>query len=278
MCDGELLAAFEATTRPTDVFVATAAKCGQTWLLALLHHLKTGGRDPDFGGQGALGVTPWLEIPRDMATGQPYDRMERLAQIAAMTDPRLFKMHVTYEEIPRLAGSGARVMTITRDLRDVPWSMYCHLRGMRPEIVGPEVAERSFEQFFESWLETGYYFKVVRSFWPHRDDDDVFWLRYEDLKADLPAQARRCIAFLGWDVSEDGVARACALSDLAHMQKNEGALLLTSAFKPDAKFVREGAIGRNRAKLSPEQEARIVERARREFEPACFEFVMSQGA
>ena len=68
MCNGALLAAFEPTTRPTDVFVATAAKSGQTWLLALMHHLRTGG-DPAFGGKGAMSVTPWLELPRDMSAG-----------------------------------------------------------------------------------------------------------------------------------------------------------------------------------------------------------------
>ena len=37
MCNGALLEAFEPTTRASDVFCATAAKCGQTWLLTLMH-------------------------------------------------------------------------------------------------------------------------------------------------------------------------------------------------------------------------------------------------
>ena len=43
MCDGELLAQFEPTVRDSDVFITTTAKCGQTWLQALLFHLKTKG-------------------------------------------------------------------------------------------------------------------------------------------------------------------------------------------------------------------------------------------
>ena len=46
----------------------------------------------------------------------------------------------------------------------------------------------------------------------------------------------------------------------------------------DEKFFREGAIGKNRARLSDAQEARIVARAREELSPECFDFVMSQGA
>ena len=277
MCSGELLERFVPTTRPTDVFVATAAKCGQTWLLALLHHLKTGGLDPDFGGRGALGATPWLEVPRDMMTGRVYDCAERLAELDQFSDPRVFKLHVVWEEIPRAAGSSAKIMTITRDPRDVPWSMYSHLLGMKPEIRGSSAAEEGFDKFFESWMEMGYFYKVVRSFWPHRNDADVLWLRYEDLKVDLAGAARRCVDFLGWPTDEAAVQRACALSELGHMQANESAMKISGAFRPEARFIREGAVGRNRARLSPEQQARIVARAREEFEPACFDFVMSQG-
>jgi hypothetical protein len=276
MCDGALLAAFEPTTRPTDVFVATAAKCGQTWLLALLHHLKTRGQDPDFGGVGAFGATPWLEIPRDMTTGAPFDRAERLAALAAMGDPRIFKLHVTWEEIPRPPGSAAKVMTITRDPRDLPWSMYCHVSGLRPEIRGGAPVE-AFDAFFESWLARGYFFTVVRSFWPHRNDPDVLWLRYEDLKRDLRANAARCVKFLGWDVDDAALDRACGLATLEHMQAHESALKMSGAFKPDSRFVREGAVGRNRARLSADQEARLVARAREVLEPECLAWVMSQG-
>lgn len=92
-CSGALLAAFEPTARDGDVFCATSHKCGQTWLLALLHHLKTDGRDPSFGGRGIYGVAPWLEHPLDMGrTFARFDVAERIAELEALDDPRLFKM------------------------------------------------------------------------------------------------------------------------------------------------------------------------------------------
>jgi len=51
-----------------------------------------------------------------------------------------------------------------------------------------------------------------------------------------------------------------------------------SKWLPGARFFREGAIGKNRARLSAEQEARLVERARQELEPECYDFVMQLGA
>ena len=65
-----------------------------------------------------------------------------MAELAALDDPRIIKMHVVWEEIPRPAGSKARVITITRDPRDVPYSMFQHLQSMKFE-PGDEPPARS---------------------------------------------------------------------------------------------------------------------------------------
>jgi hypothetical protein len=273
MCDGTLLEAFEPTARDNDVFMAAASKVGQTWTLALLHHLRTGGRDPDYGGRGAMGVTPWLEFPTDPATGLPRDRAERLAELEALPDPRVFKMHVVWEEIPR-NGRG-KIVTITRDPRDVPWSMYSHMKGMRAELTNGWT-DPGFDAWFDGWVGTTPYFPIVKSFWAHRDDPDLLWLRFEDLKIDLAAAARQCVNFLGWSVDDDAIARSVELSTLGSMQRAESALKM-GAWKEGHRFVREGAVGKNRARLNADQERRLLERARSEFEPECYAFVVTQG-
>jgi len=115
MCNGEILAGFEPTTRDSDVFVATTAKCGQTWLLTLLFHLKTHGEHPDLMGKGLHAATPWLEIPTNWKTLEKYDTADRLAQLQALEDPRVFKLHVVWDEIPRAVSSTAHIITITRE-------------------------------------------------------------------------------------------------------------------------------------------------------------------
>lgn len=276
MCDGTLLEAFEPTTRDTDVFVATSAKCGQTWLCTLLHHLRTGGRDPHFGGEWLHHHVPWLELPLDLSTGQPYEREARLRFVEALPDPRVFKLHVTWEEIPRRAGSQAKILTVTRDPRDVPYSMFRHLHGLVDRMRPPHLSD-DFDAYFEQWMEFGYYYKFVRSFWPHRGDPDVLWLRYEDMKRDIEGEARRIVDFLGWDVTDDELRRVLPLVDFGHLRATEKQTFSRGGFKEGAHFFREGAVGKNRARLSAEQERRIVERAREEFDPACFAWVMSQG-
>lgn len=276
MCAGGLLEAFEPTTRDTDIFCSTTAKSGQTWLMALLYHLRSRGHDPDMGGRGSFENMPWLEIPFDIAGDKrPYDHAARLAEFAALQDPRIFKMHVLYDEIPRPVASRSRVITITRDLRELPYSMYSHLVGMQQ--IDPEKVD--FNAYFERWLEFGYGFQLARSFWPHRHESHLLWLRYEDMQADLRAEARRICTFLAWDLSEADLDRVLPLVSFSAMQDSEARLLRGASGGPTwregARFFREGGVGKNRARLSEEQQARVVSRARELLDPECFDFVMS---
>lgn len=279
MCSGTLLEAFEPTARDSDVFCSTPAKSGQTWLMALMFHLRSRGLDPDMGGKGAFAHMPWLELPFDITgTGKPFDLDARLCELAALPDPRIFKLHVLYEEIPRPPGSRSRVVTISRDLRELPYSMYSHALGMGR--LPPE--QEDFDVYFERWLAFGYAFQVVRSMWPHRNEPHLLWLRYEDMKTDLRQQARRVADFLDWKRSEEELDRVLPLVSLERMQQVEDRERARPQqairWRPGARFFREGAVGKNRARLSAEQEARVIERARRDLAPECYEFVMRLDA
>jgi hypothetical protein len=171
------------------------------------------------------------------------------------------------------------VITITRDPRDVPYSMFAHLSAMAEARRPPWFVE-DFDAYFEKWMELGYYFKMVASYWPHHGEPDFLWLRYEELKADLAAEARRLVSFLGWDVTDEDLARVLPLVTIDRLQGQEdgGALMGRNrgVWKEGQRFFREGAVGKNRARLSPEQEARILARARAAFPPECYAFVVTQ--
>ncbi|MDH5672456.1 MAG: sulfotransferase domain-containing protein [Myxococcales bacterium] len=275
MCDGALLEAFEPSVRDSDIFCATVPKSGQTWLMALMFHLRSRGLDPEMGGKDRMEVMPWLELPFDVRTRTPHERSERLSHFATLPDPRIFKMHVSYDEIPRPAVSHSRIVTITRDPRELPFSMYNHLDGMGR--LTPE--QEDFNVYFESWLETGYFFEVVRSFWPHREENHLLWLRYEDLQADLPGQARRLCDFLGWPLHDADLERVLPLVSFSHMQGEEDRRRMEqpeqSIWREGKRFFREGAVGNNSERLSESQRRRVVERARELLHPECFDFVMS---
>lgn len=273
VCDGVLLEAFEPTVRDSDVFVVAASKCGQTWLQALLHHLKTRGCSVDFGGRGLLGVSPWLELPTTSPIHrQRQDRAARLAELEAFRDPRVFKMHVPWSMIPRPAGSGAKVVTITRDPRDVVYSMFCHLRIMKGAVVPDR-----WDEYFEQWFERSPYFRIVQSFWPHRADPDVLWLCYEEMHRDARGHAQRLVEFLGWQASSAELDRAVELAAFENLQRSEKTAVFAGGahmWREDGRFFRQGAVGENRKQLDRDQERRIVERCHAELGPEASVFVL----
>src|SRR5258705_1579941 len=58
--------------RPSDVIVASYAKCGTTWLQQMVHSLRAGG-DLDFDDISR--VVPWIETAAD--PGLDLDRSQR---------------------------------------------------------------------------------------------------------------------------------------------------------------------------------------------------------
>ena len=51
-------------------------------------------------------------------------------------------------------------------------------------------------EFFAWWLDEAILFDHVASFWAHRDEPNVLFVHYDDMKADLEGEMRRVAAFL----------------------------------------------------------------------------------
>ena len=149
--------------RPSDVIIASYAKCGTTWLQQMVHSLRTGG-DLDFDDISR--VVPWIETAADL--GLDLDGAQR-------GEPRAFKSHLSFDQVP----AGARYIVSVRDPRDALVSAYRFFEGwfFEPGSIDIEtlgrmrfVAGRSYYTHLASWL-------------PHRHDPSVLLLAYERMKA-----------------------------------------------------------------------------------------------
>lgn len=255
--------------RPTDVLITTAAKAGTTWMQQILHQLRTGG-DDQF--QSIDDVVPWLELPRD---GKHWSDV--LAEFESQTDPRIFKTHCTYEQTPGTDTS--RIILTSRDPRDCCVSFYHHKMNMtdkakvRAGIVDPE----NFDEFLDGWLKYESWYRNVSSWWPHRNDDNILWLRYEDLKTNFDDSIEQILHFLGWTITDEQREKIMEFTSFQWMKENDQRFTRQgssgeSAFKP-GKFIRKGHVGDGKATLTEEQEKRILDRARERLAPDCLKFL-----
>jgi len=264
--DPYALAHFQA--RPSDVLITTTAKAGTTWMQQILHQLRSGG-DEDF--YSIDDVVPWLELPRD---GKQWS--EVLAEYENLSDPRIFKTHCTYEQTPGI--DTAHFILTSRDPRDCCISFYHHKMDMTDEakarmgVTHPE----SFDAFLNDWLKYESWYRNISSWWPHRNEVNVLWLRYEDLKQDLNAGLDKILSFLGWKITDEQRKHILLLCSFEWMKENTIRFSRQGStgepvFKPGG-FIRKGQVGGGKAVLTPEQELRIFDKARERLAPDCLAF------
>lgn len=261
------LANFKA--RPTDVLITTAPKAGTTWMQQILHQLRSGGDD---SFESIFDVVPWIEYPNP-----ERDWRTRIAAFERLPDPRIFKTHCTRQQTP--GADIVRIVLTSRDPRDCCVSMYHHQMNLSDaaRATFDLAAPASFDEFFDRWMGFGAWYRNVASWWPHRGDPNVLWLRYEDLVDDLEQGIDRLLPFLGWRLDPAARARVLEYCSFAWMKRHSDRFTtrLPSgelSFKPKS-FIRKGAIGDHEGRLSPAQAQQIIERARRELPPDCVSFL-----
>ncbi len=267
MHDPYVLANFKPRT--TDVLITTPPKAGTTWMQQILHQLRSGG-DTTF--TSIDNVVPWLEITRAEKSWQ-----EVLSDFESSPDPRLFKTHCTADQTP---GIGiAKIILTSRDPRDCCVSFYHHIMNMTNEArseVGMPTPE-SFEQHVNQWLEFAAWYRNVQSWWPYIEHPKVLWLRYQDLKTDLPANVDRIAHFLEWELTPEHKEKVIEYGSFEWMKAHDEKFSSQGSgnkpvFKP-GKFIRKGKVGGYRDLMSPELEKRIMDKAREMLTPECMSFL-----
>lgn len=189
--------------RAGDVFVCTPSKCGTTWMQTIVANLIW--PDGDFPGPIVNFVCPWIEAKFEPAEGMH-------ARLRAQTHRRAMKSHSPADCIPWYPQ--AKYITVVRDGRDAFMSWCNHVARMKrvDEINARAEAEglppmRKFDGdyrgYFRHWLEEGNnFFDVVSTYWARRDEPNLLFTHYNDLKADLGGEMRRVARFLDIDLPE----------------------------------------------------------------------------
>jgi len=199
--------------RDGDVFVVTSPKCGTTWLQQIVHQLRSRG-SMDFVEISE--VVPWVEMAADL--GQDLDADHAFS-------PRAFKTHCWYDHCPK--GDKCKYIVVVRDPHDVAVSFFTFFEGWY--FQPGEVSLEEFVKHFwlargipESKMQNASYFHHLISWWQHRWDDNVLFLFYEDMKADLELHVREIARFIGVDHTDKELIRlATEKSTFAFMSANK---------------------------------------------------------
>ena len=193
---------FEA--RPGDIFVCTPPKCGTTWMQTIVSAL----RFPDGAPGPVTHIAPWID-----SRFEPIE--ELLARLDTQTHRRSIKTHTPADGIPWF--SEASYIVVGRDGRDAFMSFHNHMANMQPdlvmhlvgtameegiELVGDIPPVDDVHAFYAWWLDQRILFDHIGTFWTHRDEPNVLFVHYNDMKSDLEESMRGIAAFLGIEIDE----------------------------------------------------------------------------
>ncbi|HEX9941429.1 MAG TPA: sulfotransferase domain-containing protein [Thermoanaerobaculia bacterium] len=222
--------------RPDDVFVVSFPKSGTTLMQMMLYQLTTSG-EMDFPHIDS--VSPSFE---------PNARHGNPQTLELVPSPRIFKSHLRYELLPR----GARYIYLARDVRDVAVSAYYHSR-----LVGGLDLDLSWylDRFLAGQTIFGSWFEHLESWWPHRNDADVLFLRFEEVVADLEGTVRRVAEFCGFEIREEEMPRILERCSLDFMKRHEEKFdpRLRRVARQRVAFIRDGKARAGRDILNPAQ-------------------------
>jgi hypothetical protein len=230
--------------RSQDIFQASYPRSGSTWLRFILFEILCG-HEAGFGNIDKC--IPEIDAHRGVPPILPGGG-------------RLIKTHEQYRQDYKKA------VFLVRDIRDVLIS--CYVRSV--EVGAPLVSTADFDSYLLSFLkgsalQMGSWQKHTRSWLesPLAKDGNLMIVRYEDLRQNSEQIITELLRFLGVTPDCRIIRRAIEDNSLQQMRAKEDkarrtgepSVLLAShkSGREDGRFVRKGAVGGWRSKLTHDQ-------------------------
>ncbi len=277
--------------RDGDVVISVPIKSGTTWTMNIVHQLLAGGTD-DF--RDVYEEVPWIEFLA--FPGQPQKVVvERVAAIP--TDKRrAFKTHSPPPAVPfQSAGSGTDVkyVVIMRNPEEALVSFrpflnkhsdaWYELWGVPREAL----CRPDFPSFYSGVIDAngmqGAIFGFLAAWWPLRNEPNVLFLHFSDMKSDHQGSIRKIAEFIGEELNEEQWANVLEFTSFPWMKANEGKFEGRTASEipilNSGAMIRKGAVGEARMDGMTEEISRHLREVGGQIcpEPAAIKWVYEGG-
>lgn len=259
--------------RPDDIIITTSPKAGTTWTQEMVWQIVNN-VDLEEGKKQIFLRTPFLEFtalggdaPPVPAVGvdpnSPEQIMGRMMADSVsycdnLASPRVIKSHLPIEMLPPQILETCKVIYVARNPKDSCVSFYHH------EMLLPNQAWSGPFDVYQEYYKKGEvlygkYFNHLLDAWKRRDNKNLKFLWYEDMKADLPAVIDDICGFLGYSLTPE--KKAVLVDHLAfeNFKKNSAVNMeppkgsVPEEARKDFSFIRKGQVGDYKNFFTPEK-------------------------
>ncbi|GBN47351.1 Estrogen sulfotransferase, partial [Araneus ventricosus] len=167
--------------RPDDLFIVTYPKCGTTWIHSIVTCIFREGRP------FSSAIEFFMDVPLLQLTGaEAAEKAKR---------PAAIKFHLPFHLTPW--SPEAKCIFVARNPKDCCVSFFHHTVN----ALGYRFADGKFDDYFELFIngevDYGDYFDTTLSLWKHRNDPNVLFITYEELKEDTIKNVLKIAGFIG---------------------------------------------------------------------------------
>ncbi|CAN7949071.1 unnamed protein product [Ixodes pacificus] len=169
--------------QPGDIFIVSYPKCGTTWMQHIVYNILMDGSPPP-NKLDPIFRMPFLEL-------QGADAARHGLK------PGALKTHLPFDKHPY--SEDAKYLYVTRNPFDCCVSFYHHTRHFPMYHFQDGTFDEFLDMFLAGKVDFGDYFEHLLSWYDHKDDANVLFLTYEDLKKDTRSWLHKIADFLGED-------------------------------------------------------------------------------
>ncbi|XP_078689670.1 sulfotransferase 1C4-like isoform X1 [Branchiostoma floridae x Branchiostoma belcheri] len=204
----ELMKTFDI--RDDDIMIMSYPKTGTWWIYQVVKQI--------LASEGIQDEKYLSNLPNHLEFTVPgVGALVELFKTAP--SPRVLTTHVPVEFLPSgLLGSKAKIIVMMRNPKDTAVSTF-HFYQKVPEMKTPESWDSFVEEFLAGDCPWGPFYDHVLGFWKLKDHHNILFLKYEDMKKDLPAEVRKLSSFLGRPLSEEAVQAVVSATQFDSMNK-----------------------------------------------------------